>query len=123
MNPTAAMLIVVALKALQQIALLTKTTKDDQVVEIATRMMDVLLQGKMPVWTAIFWALDIAKFFAARSAKTGDDKLVKEFAGVAAAIERVAGKDVYRTQYTDVDFTVDWPYLDAPGMPASSPQS
>jgi hypothetical protein len=119
MNATAAMLIVVALKALQQIALLTKTTKDDQVVEIANRMIDVLLQGKMPVWTAIFWALDIAKFFAARSARTGDDKLVKEFSDVAAAIERVAGKDVYRPQYADPELVIDWPFLAAPGVPGN----
>lgn len=110
-------IILLALQALKQVALLTKTTKDDQVAEIAERMIGVLLQGKMPVWTAIFWALEIAKFFASRSARTGDDKLVQEFSNVAKALEGVVGKEVFRPQYADIELVVDWPYLAAPGVP------
>jgi hypothetical protein len=120
-NPQTAVIVLVALGALKQLALLTKTTKDDLVAEIAERMIGVLLQGKMPVWTAITWALDVAKFFAARSARTGDDKLVKEFADVTAALERVVGKEVYRPQYADPELVIDWPFLAAPGLPASAP--
>jgi len=116
-NPTA-LIILVALKALKQLALLTRTTRDDQVAEIAERMISVMLEGKMPVWTAIFWALEIARHFAGRTAKTGDDKLVQEFTEVAAALERVVGKEVFRPQYADLELVIDWPYLAAPGLPA-----
>ncbi len=113
-------IILLALQALKQVAVLTKTTKDDQVAEIAERMIGVMLQGKLPVWTGILWALEVAKFFAARSARTGDDKLVGEFSNVVKALEGVVGKEVFRPQYADIELVVDWPFLSAPGVPAGN---
>jgi len=114
---TKELIILLALQALKQVALLTKTTKDDLVAEIAERMIGVMLQGKMPVWTAINWALEMARFFAERSAKTGDDKRVAEFTAVAAALEKVVGQDVWHEQYAEKGYVVDWPFLAAPGLP------
>ena len=109
-------ILIVAISTFRLVAAATKTPKDDQIADALQSIVGVLLSRPLvDAWAVAHTVLAAARYYAERTARTGDDKLVAEFQAVAAALEQVIGSEVMAAQLRDVP--VPWAYLDAPGQP------
>ena len=111
-------IVMLVLSGLRVAVAATPTPADDAVLAIAEEFVaTVTRREKFSAWTVVDVFMQAAQLYASRTSRTADDKLVAEFQRVAAALEGVIGEEVWRAQLKNVIDQMDWPFLDAPGVP------